>query len=165
MARHWQILFLAGALLAPTGAWADKKDGDKQRSGRSERDRDWDENDRGRNRVGGVWDAVTGRNNYPRDTESDKDARKGQKERDKDQREALKERDKDRREGLRESDKDRQEAARESDKDRQEAARESDKDRREAVRESEKDRAAAARNGGRNSDYPRTRTRVPFPIP
>ena len=154
MARHWQLLFLAGALLAPTGAWADKKDSEKHRQERWERDRDRDD-DRGRYSRGRVWEDIAYGGDYARNSESEKEWRKEQKERDKDRREAWKEREKDRRE-----------AAREWEKDRREAAREWEKDRREARRELEKDRAEAARNGrDRDYRYPRSRTRVPFPIP
>ena len=151
MARHWQLLLLTGALLAPTGAWDDKKDGDKQRGEHSERGgRVWDDNDRGRNRAGRVWDAVNGRD-YPRNSESEKEWRKDRKERDKDRRKALKEREKDRRE-----------AAREYDKDRRETQRESDKDRREARRDDRRDGDYRSGDYGR---YPRPTTRLPYPIP
>ena len=130
MGRSWQLLLLAGALLAPTGAWADDKDGNKQRRERSERGRVWDDFGYGRS--------------YPRNSESEKEWRKEQKERDKDRREAWREREKDRRE----------------------AARESEKDRREAQREWEKDRAEATRDArDREYRYPRSRTRVPLPLP
>jgi len=141
--RHWHLLLLAGALLAPTGAWADKKDGDKHRGEHSDqRNRVWDDNDRGRRDRD--WEDITSGRDYPRNSESEKEWRKEQKERDKDRREAWKERDKDRRE----------------------AARERYKDRRESEREWGKDRAEATRNGrDRDYRYPRSRTRVPYPIP
>src|SRR5215218_7804136 len=95
--RHWHLLLVAGALLAPSGAWADKKDGDKHRGEHSDqRNRVWDDNDRGRRDRG--WEDITSGRDYPRNSESEKEWRKQQKERDKDRREAWKERDKDRRE-------------------------------------------------------------------
>jgi hypothetical protein len=151
MTRHWQLLLLAGALLVPSGAWADRKDGEKQRRERWDRqDRVWDDNRRDRYGRGRVWEDSDYRRDHPDDFESEKEWRKEQKERDKERREAWKE-----------AEKDRREAARDWEKDRREAQREWEKDRAEAAREARKDR----RDGDYRYPRSRARTRVPYPIP
>lgn len=128
MARRFYLLFLAGALLAPTAGWADKKDGEKQLRQRSDREyREYDE--RGRYARDDRRDV--GYDRDLRDYEGDKNWRKEQKERDKDRREAWREAEKDRREAEREWLKDERKAEREWLKDQREAEREYEKDRRE----------------------------------
>ena len=102
MRRVWQVLALTGVLLVPGGIFADQKDGDKKRRERSNREY----------RDGGYYGPA-----YPRNSESEKEWRKDQKERAKDRREAMREAAKDRREARREWEKDQREAAREYRKD------------------------------------------------
>ena len=98
---------VAVLLITPDGAFADRKDGEKQRR------ENWEQRNRGR-------EYGYGREGWG---ESEKAWRKEQKERDKDRRKAWKEREKDRREAAREWEKDQREAEREWNKERREAAR------------------------------------------
>ena len=97
MARNWQFLLLAGALISPVGGWADKVDKidrEKQRQERPSRERVWDDN-RGQSCPGmvcaaegltRVWEGISYGRGYPLDSE--KEWRK-EKEREKDRRESA----------------------------------------------------------------------------
>ena len=101
------VMAAAFLLLGASEAFADRKDGEKQRRER------WEDRDRDRDyRYGREgWGNVSG---WPNGTASDKEWRKEQKEFEKDRRKAWKEREKDRREAAREWEKDRRAAAREA---------------------------------------------------
>jgi hypothetical protein len=102
MARKWQLLLLASALLSPAGAGAAEKDGEKQPQEESPRERVWDD---GRSQYGSgvvsatagftrVWEDVVfgvhGRG-YAPESRREKEWRKEQKKRDKERREARRE--------------------------------------------------------------------------
>ena len=127
--RRLHLLFIVGVLLAPTGAWADRKHGEKHQPERWEREYDDSEAVR---YARDDWDDVVYNRDYPRDHEAAKEWRKEWKERDKELREAWREAEKDRREAQREWMKAEHEAEREWLKNQREAEREYEKDRREA---------------------------------
>ena len=137
MARNWQLLLLAGTLICPAGAWADKKDSEKQRHEKWSQECGGD--DERAEHVRGVVCAATGSTRvwenivvspraWPGDFEREKEWRR-EAEREKDRREAWKEREKDRREAARESEKDRRKVQREWEKDVAAAAREQRRER------------------------------------
>ena len=95
MARNWQLLLLAGALLSPAGAWAGEKNGEKQHEERWPREAHY-----GHGAVSAVagftrvWeDVVYGvySRRHARDSEGEKEWRKEQKKREKERREAQRE--------------------------------------------------------------------------
>jgi len=104
MARNWQLLLLAGTLLSPAGAWADKKHGENQHQEESPRERVWGD-DRSQETGHGAVSAIAGSTRvwgdvvygvygqgYARESEREKEWRKEQIKREKDRRAAREER-------------------------------------------------------------------------
>ena len=132
MARNWQLLLLGGALLSPVGAWADKKDGEKQQERWAQDCGGADE--RGQSGSGVVcaatgftriWEnMVVAPRASPPDSEPEKEWRKEQTKRERDRRDAWKERERERRAAAREWEKDRRKLQREWEKNAAAADRE-----------------------------------------